>query len=117
MPNYLLSVYQPDGDAPPPEVLNPIMEKVALWQAELKAEGHWVFTGGLYPPSTATVLRPVSGEIVITDGPFIEGKEHIGGFTVITVPDLDAALASARQFTEITGLPVEIRPAYESADG
>jgi hypothetical protein len=117
MPNYLISVYQPDGDPPPPEVLEPIMKRVGAWNEELKAAGAWVFTGGLHPPSTATVLRPADGGIVITDGPFIEGKEHIGGFTVIAVPDLDAALAWARQFTEITGLPVEVRPAYESADG
>ncbi len=117
MPNYLLSVYQPDGDAPPPEVLDPIMERVGTWNAGLKAAGAWVFTGGLHPPSTATVLTPADGEIVITDGPFIEGKEHLGGFTVIAVPDLDAALDWARQFTEITGLPVEVRPAYDLADG
>jgi hypothetical protein len=117
MPNYLLSVYQPDGQTPPPEVLGPIMEQVGAWNAKLKAAGAWVFTGALHPPSTATALRPANGEIVITDGPFIEGKEHLGGFTVIDAPDLDAALDWARQFTEITGLPVEVRPAYESADG
>ncbi len=117
MPNYLLSVYQPDGQPPPPEVLGPIMEQVGAWNAKLKAAGSWVFTGGLHPPSTATVLRPADGEIVITDGPFIEGKEHLGGFTVIDAPDLDAALDWARQFTEITGLPVEVRPTYGGADG
>ena len=117
MPNYLLSVYQPDGESPPAEVLGPIMERVGAWRDKHKAAGSWVFTGGLHPPSTATVLRPSDGDIVITDGPFIEGKEHLGGFTVIDVPDLDAALDWARQFTHITGLPVEVRPAYESADG
>ncbi len=117
MPNYLLSVYQPDGQTPPPEVLGPIMEHVGAWNAKLRAAGAWVFTGALHPPSTATVLRPADGEIVITDGPFIEGKEHLGGFTVIDAADLDAALDWAREFTEITGLPVEVRPAYESADG
>lgn len=117
MQNYLLSVYQPDGETPPPEVLGPIMDQVGAWNKRLKAAGAWVFTGGLHPPSTATVLRPGDGEIVITDGPFIEGKEHIGGFTVIAAADLDEALDWARQFTEITALPVEVRPAYESADG
>jgi hypothetical protein len=116
MANYLLSVYQPDGGTPPPEVLGPIMERVGAWNERLKAAGSWVFTGALHPPSTATALRPAEGEIVITDGPFIEGKEHLGGFTVIAVPDLDAALGWAREFTQITGLPVEVRPAYESAD-
>ena len=57
MPNYLLSVYQPDGEIPPPEVLGPIMEQVGAWNGKLKAAGSWVFTGGLHPPSTATVRR------------------------------------------------------------
>ncbi|HYK27988.1 MAG TPA: YciI family protein, partial [Streptosporangiaceae bacterium] len=92
MANYLLSVYQPDGPTPPPEVLAPIMEKVDAWAGELKSAGAWVFTGGLHPPSTATVVRQNQGEIVVTDGPFVEGKEHLGGFTVIDVPDLDVAL-------------------------
>ena len=115
MANYLLSVYQPDGPTPPPEVLSPIMEKVDAWAGELKSAGAWVFTGGLHPPSTATVVRQNQGEIVVTDGPFVEGKEHLGGFTVIDVPDLDVALEWSRKFVEITGLPVEVRPAVDGA--
>jgi len=57
MPQYLLSVYQPDGDPPPPEVLDPIMENVQAWNGELRAAGDWVFTGRLHPASTATVVR------------------------------------------------------------
>jgi hypothetical protein len=115
MANYLLSVYQPDGPTPSPEVLGPIMEKVDAWAGELKSAGAWVFTGGLHPPSTATVVQQKQGEIVITDGPFVEGKEHLGGFTVIDVPDLDVALEWSRRFVEITGLPVEVRPAVDGA--
>jgi hypothetical protein len=115
MKQYLLSVYQPDGDSPPPEVLGPVMEKVGKWRAELEAAGSWVFTGGLQPPSTATVLRVNNGEVVMTDGPFTEGKEHLGGFTVIQVADLDEALDWARQFAEITGLPLEIRPVHDGS--
>ena len=107
---YMLSVYQPDGDPPPPEVLGPIMAELATWRAGLKEAGAWVFTSGLHPPHTATVLRAVDGEILITDGPFAEGKEHVGGFTVIEAPDLDAALGWGRRLAEITTLPIEVRP-------
>jgi hypothetical protein len=115
MPQYLLSVYQPDGDPPPPEVLDPIMANVRAWNAELRAAGAWVFTGRLHPPDTATVVRVRDGAAVVTDGPFIEGKEHLGGFTVITAPDLDAALAWARKLAEVTTLPIEVRPATDGA--
>jgi hypothetical protein len=114
MKQYLLSVYQPAGTTPPPEVLGPIMDKVGKWREELKAAGAWVFTGALAPASTATVLRVDGGDVVMTDGPFVEGKEHLGGFTVIAVADLDEALDWARQFLDITGLPVEVRPLHDA---
>jgi len=117
MKQYLLSVYQPDGAPPPPEVLGPIMEKVGKWRHELQAAGAWVFTGALQPPGTATVLRVSGGEVIVTDGPFAEGKEHLGGFTVIQAADLDEALEWSRQFAEITGLPTEVRPLVELAGG
>jgi hypothetical protein len=110
MPQYLLNMYQPDGDPPPPEVLGPIMEKVGAWRQDLQAAGAWVFTGGLHPASTATVVRSQHGDVVTTDGPFAEGKEHLGGFTVISVPDLDAALEWGRRYALATGLPIEVRP-------
>ncbi len=116
MNHYMIMVYQPDGTPPPPEVLDPIMEKVGRWRADLEAAGAWVFTGGLQPAGTATVLRASGGQIVMTDGPFAEGNEHLGGFTVIAVADLDEALAWSRQFAEITGLPVEVRPMYDGPD-
>ena len=107
---YLLSVYQPDGDPPPPEVLEPIMRKVHALQDDLKAAGAWVFSGGLHNASTATVVRVTDGEVITTDGPYIEGKEHIGGFTVIKAPDLDAALEWARRSAKAITLPIEVRP-------
>lgn len=110
MTQYLLSVYQPDGDPPPPEVLGPIMAGVETWRSDLQSAGSWVFTAGLYPASTATVVRVTDGETLTTDGPFTEGKEHIGGFTIVKMPDLDAALESARKLASITGLPIEVRP-------
>lgn len=110
MQQYLLSVYQPDGDPPPPEVLDPIMRGIDAWRGELKAAGAWVFTAGLRPASTATVLRYSGGELITTDGPFTEGKEHVGGFTIVQAPDLDEAMDWAGKFTRITSLPVEVRP-------
>jgi hypothetical protein len=109
MKQYLLSVYQPPGEAPP-EMLEPIMRDLARLNEELVAAGAWVFAGGLHPPSTATVLRPSGDEILLTDGPFAEGKEHLGGFTVILAPDLDAALDWGRKMARATTLPVEVRP-------
>jgi hypothetical protein len=110
MAQYLLSIYQPDGGTPPPEVLGPIADKLGEWNAALRARGEWVFSAGLHAASTATVLRVAGGEELLTDGPFAEGKEHVGGFTVIAVADLDAALERARELAAITTLPIEVRP-------
>jgi hypothetical protein len=116
MKHYLLSVIQPDGDTPPSEVLEPIMRELAALNQELKAAGAWVFQGGLHDPSTATVVRLKDGDILTTDGPFAEAKEHIGGFTVIKAPDLDAALRWARKLTQATTLPTEVRPFQGEAE-
>ncbi len=110
MKQYLISVYQPDGPPPPPERLEAITAEVEAVRGELQAAGGWVFSGGLHAPSTATVLRPKDGGVLITDGPFAEGKEHLGGFTVLRAADLDAALEWGRRYALATGLPVEVRP-------
>src|SRR5919106_6600674 len=83
MKQYLLSIYQPDGETPPPEVLADVMRNVNALIDETKAAGVWVFNGGLHPPGSATVVRAQNGEILTTDGPYVEGKEHIGGFIII----------------------------------
>jgi hypothetical protein len=113
MTQYLLSVYEPDGDVPPPEVLEPIGRAVEAVRAELQEAGAWVFSGGLHAPGTATVLRPSGDEILMTDGPYTEGKEHLGGFTIVQAPDLDAALAWGRKLARATTLPIEVRPFQE----
>jgi hypothetical protein len=110
MKMYLLSVYQPDGPIPPPDVLSKIMQDVEGVNRELKASNSWVFTAGLHDPSTATVIRSKHGDVSMTDGPFVEGKEHLGGFTVIRAPDLDAALKWGQRLAEATTLPIEVRP-------
>jgi hypothetical protein len=110
MKQYLLSIYQPDGGAPPPEVLARVMSDVGALIAETKAAGAWVFNGGLHPPSTATVVRLREGGLSTTDGPFAEGKEHIGGFVIVKAPDLDSALEWGRKFARVITLPIEVRP-------
>jgi hypothetical protein len=117
MKQYLLSIYQPDGDPPPPEVLEPIMRDIDAVDAQMRAAGAWVFTGGLHPPDTATVLRASAGDVLITDGPFAEGKEHVGGFWIIRASDLDEALAWARKAAVACTLPVEVRPMVDMAAG
>ena len=93
MKQYLLSVcYPADGRQPPPDVLNKIRSDVMALQREMQSADVWVFSGGLHAPDSATVLRHQNGDIVLTDGPFIESKEQIGGIAIVRVPDLDAAL-------------------------
>lgn len=113
MKQYLLSIYQPDGPIPAPEVLEGIMRNVNALAQEMKTSGAWVFSAGLHPPSTATVVRLKDREVLTTDGPYIEGKEHIGGFTIIRAPDLDAALEWGRKLSRATTLPIEVRPLNE----
>ncbi|MFJ8915432.1 YciI family protein [Amycolatopsis sp. NPDC102389] len=111
MTQYLISLYHPDGPTPPPEFLEPVMRKIQALNDEMKTAGVWVFAAGLHPPTTATVLRATeNGQIATLDGPYLEGKEHLGGFTIVEVPDLDAALDWGRRVAEITYLPVEVRP-------
>jgi len=116
MKMYLLNIYQPDGGTPPATVLDGIMREIDAMNRELKATGSWVFAGGLHPSSTATVVRVKDGEALITDGPYVEGKEHIGGFTVIKAPDLDVALEWGRRLARITTLPIEVRPFQGEVD-
>jgi hypothetical protein len=112
MTQYLLNVIKPSGSGmPEPEVLEGIMKDVQAVDADMREAGVWVFAGGLHAPDSATTLRPRDdGDVVVTDGPFAEGKEHIGGFSIIDVPDLDAALAWGRRLSVACRLPVEVRP-------
>ena len=110
MTQYLLSIYQPDGPTPPPERLATIMRDVGALVDEIKTAGALVFNGGLHPPGTATVVRVKAGDLLVTDGPYAEGKEHIGGFFIIEAPDLDAALGWARKAARVITLPIEVRP-------
>ena len=109
MPRYLLSIIQPDGPPPSPEFLAPIMADLAKVNADLSAAGARVFAAGLTPPAGAKVLTLQDGEVQVTDGPFVEAKEQIGGFTIIEVDDETAALAWGARFAKAITLPIEVR--------
>jgi hypothetical protein len=117
MTRYLLSVYQPEGDAPPPDVLEKIMRDLDAFHHELKAAGAWVFAGGLHAQSTATVVRVQGDEVLTTDGPFAESKEYLGGLCIVEAPDLDAALEWGRKAARATTLPIEVRPFQDEGEG
>jgi hypothetical protein len=110
MKQYLLSIYQPDGEPGSSVDLEQITKNLGELREELQAAGAWVFADGLHAPSTATVVRLSGGEVLMTDGPYVEGKEHLGGFNIIKAADLDEALEWGRKLTRATTLPVEVRP-------
>jgi hypothetical protein len=110
MKQYLLSIYQPDGPPPPPEALRKIRGAVDALVQDMKTAGAWVFNGGLHPPGTATVVRHQDPDALMIDGPYTEGKEHIGGICIIQAADLDAALEWGRKTAQATTLPIEVRP-------
>jgi hypothetical protein len=110
MSQYLLNVIEPTGGEISPEELEPIIRDVTEVDNAMKEAGIWVFAGGLFPPDSATTLRHNGSEVLTTDGPFTEGKEHIGGFSIIEADDLDAALEWARKLAKATTLPIEVRP-------
>jgi hypothetical protein len=118
MTQYLMSVWGRDTDeTPSPEQMERLYKQVDAFNAELQGSGAWVFAGGLHPPSTATVVDATGGDVVTTDGPFAESKEFLGGFWVVEVPDLDAALELARKASAACEGPVEVRPFQdETAD-
>ena len=122
MTQYLLSIYQPDGEPPPPELLQKVMQDMHAFITEAREQGAWVFNGGLLPPAAATIVRHKAGDTLFTDGPFAEGKEHLGGFIIIRAEDLDAALAWASKLARVVtlpgdgpGLPIEVRPLAHSS--
>ena len=111
MTQYLLSVFPPadQGDATRDELAR-IGRDVDALDAKLRESGSWVFAGGLHPADTATTVRVADGEVLMTDGPFVEYKEQLGGFWVITAADLDAALEWGAQAAAACRGSIEVRP-------
>jgi hypothetical protein len=117
MNQYLLSVHEVEGmEAPRPETVRRAIEAGARFNQLLKDQGAWVFAGGLMPPTAAVVIRVEEGEVIATDGPFAETKEHLGGVWVINAPDLEAAKKWAALATEACWGPVEVRPFQGATD-
>lgn len=114
MSQYLLATYAVDGHVPgaptTPEETQTFMERVTALEAEMEASGIFVFGGGLYGPDASTVLTPTTGDLVMTDGPFVESKDHIAGFYIINADDLDDALEWARKVVTALNHPIEVRP-------
>jgi hypothetical protein len=113
MTQYLLSVHSVEGEARAPmtdEEMRQFMERVSVLEDEMKSAGAWRFGGALHDADTATVVRVSNGEVLTTDGPFAEAKEHLGGFYIIEADDLDAALAWASKTTAAVSKPIEVRP-------
>ncbi len=110
MKTYLLAIHQPVGPTPTAEELEPVMRELGAIAQDMSDAGGLVFTGALFPPDTSTVVRYRDGDTLLTDGPFTEGKEFLGGLWIVRVDDLDTALGYARRITAATTLPVEVRP-------
>jgi hypothetical protein len=117
MTQYLLTIYQPDGDPPPPDELAVIAQDLAVLRDELETAGAWVFAGGLEEPGAARVIHPRRKRTPITDGPYVEAKEHIGGVNIIEAASMDEALEWGRKLARATTLPIEVRAFQGEPDG
>lgn len=111
MKQYLLSVmHEGDYPAPEPEAMEQMFKQVGEFNDRIQASGAWVFGGGLQPKDLATTLRFRDGDVLVTDGPYAECKEQMGGFWVIQAADLDEALALAKDASAACMGDVEVRP-------
>ena len=111
MTKYLLSVHSgPEAYARSLEEMQPMFDAVGAFNERARAAGIWVFAGGLQPGDLATVVDNTGETRVVTDGPYLETKEWLGGFWIFELPDLDAALQWAADGSRACGGPVEVRP-------
>ncbi|MBT8202126.1 MAG: hypothetical protein HKN74_03605 [Acidimicrobiia bacterium] len=114
MSHYLLATYRVEeeapGASPTPEMMQEFMQRIMKVEEEMDATDTFVFGGALFAPDAATVVGVGDGEMVMTDGPFAESKEHIAGFYIIDAEDLDEALAWADKVAHATNHPIEVRP-------
>lgn len=119
MTRYLLSTHTVEGEAretTSQEEMRETYQRLAAIEQGMSDSGAWVFSARLHEPETATVVRAVGGDVLTTDGPFAESKEHLAGFYMIDAEDLDAALGWAAKVSEAIGRPIEVRPFAGFAD-
>lgn len=113
MTRYLLSTHTIEDEQRAPmseEQMRETGRRMATIEQEMSASGAWVFSARLHGPETATVVRVTRGEVLTTDGPFAESKEHLAGFYMIDAEDLDAALGWAAKVSDVIDRPIEVRP-------
>ena len=115
MTQYLITVPHDTDEAPTmenmdPAEIQPIIDAVDVFNEKLRTEGAWVFAGGLEPPTATTGVDNTGDTAIVTDGPYTESKEYLGGFWVIEAADLDAALAWAKEGSKACASRVEVRP-------
>jgi hypothetical protein len=118
MPRYMLSAHTTDGVAREPmtaEQMERSWKEIGSLEAEMKSSGVWLFSARLHEPETATVVRMSNGEVLTTDGPYVESKEHIGGFYIIEASDLDAALRWGAKVSATINSPIEVWPFVDTA--
>jgi hypothetical protein len=118
MTQYMLSVHSGNGAAREPtsrEEMEESGRRIAAIETDLKASGAWVFSARLHGAETATVVRAVECRVVTIDGPYVESKEHLGGFYIIAAEDLDDALSWASRVSEAISMPIEVRPFVQTA--
>jgi hypothetical protein len=114
MPQYLVAIHHPDNYDPSVEG-EAMQRDIHALNREMQAAGVRIFAGGLTPASSAKSLRAQpGGKVLITDGPYLETKEHIGGFWILEAADLDEALAWGRKAAVACRAPVEVRPFFRS---
>lgn len=121
MTQYLLSLPHDTAESPTMESMDPaeleaVFASVDAFNNGLKAEGAWVFAGGLHPPATATTIDNTGDEAIFTDGPFAESKEYLGGFWVIEVPDHDAAIRWGKEASKALQSHIEVRAFQDRPD-
>jgi len=113
MPYYMLAAHSSEGDAREtmsPEDQRAAWERISEVEADLKSAGAWVFSARLHDANTATVVRVANGDVLMTDGPFAESKDHLAGFYLIEAADLDSALTWGAKVSEAVGHAIEVRP-------
>src|ERR1051325_5969520 len=111
MPHYLVAIHHPDNYDPSTEG-EAMVREISSLNKEMIAAGVRRFAGGLSPKATSLRAQP-NGEVLLADGPYLETKEHVGGFWILETADLDEALAWARKAVKACRVPVEVREIFQ----